>query len=260
MSDWLVAATLTLAASIHCVGMCGGFILAVSGPGRTPPLALVGRQMLLQLGKATTYVFLGALAGALGAVVTRNSALAWTGRGLTVAAGVVITLAGLTLLGWRSVSGGGVARWIAPVWNRVVSPLLVSRPRGSALIVGMAMGFLPCPLIYAGLAAAVAGGSALFGASIMAGVSLGTIPALLAVATLGAVRPKRLGAWPVRLAGVLLVAAGLFALGRGLGLVRRHHGHTPPAATTSSSEAHAGHGPAAPPRDDGEARVDDVGP
>jgi sulfite exporter TauE/SafE len=245
MSDWLVAAALTLAASIHCVGMCGGFILAVSGPGRTPPLALVGRQMLLQVGKATTYVFLGALAGALGAAVTRSSALAWTGRGLTVVAGVVITLAGLTLLGWRSVSDGGVARWIAPVWNRVVGPLLVSRPRGSALIVGMAMGFLPCPLIYAGLAAAVAGGSAVFGASVMAGVSLGTIPALALVAALGAVRPKRLGLWPVRIAGILLIAAGLFALGRGFGLIGHHHGGHTPAAVTASPDAqgrdHAGH-------------------
>jgi sulfite exporter TauE/SafE len=243
MSDWMVAAALTLAASVHCVGMCGGFILAVSGPGRTPPLALVGRQMLLQLGKATTYVFLGALAGALGAAVTRSGALAWTGRGLTVVAGVAIILAGLTLLGWHSVSDGGVARWIAPVWNRVVSPLLVSRPRGSALIVGMAMGLLPCPLIYAGLAAAVAGGSALFGASVMAGVALGTIPALALVAALGAVRPRQLGVWPVRLAGALLIAAGVFTLARGFGLLHGHHGHAPTAVASPSAPGgeHAGH-------------------
>jgi sulfite exporter TauE/SafE len=44
------------------------------------------------------------------------------------------------------------------------------------LVVGMAMGFLPCPLIYPGPAVAVAGGSALFGASVMAGVALGTVP------------------------------------------------------------------------------------
>ena len=250
MSDWLMAATLTLAASIHCVGMCGGFILAVSGPGRTPPLALVGRQVLLQLGKATTYIFLGTLAGALGAAITRSSALAWTGRALTVFAGVVITLAGLTLLGWRSASEGGVARWIAPAWNRVVGPLLVSRPRGSALIVGMAMGLLPCPLIYAGLAAAVAGGSALFGASVMAGVSLGTIPALALVAVLGAFRPKRLGVWPVRIAGVLLIAAGVFALARGLGLVGHHHGgHAPAAVAAPAGDSDHGEKPAPEPHD-----------
>jgi sulfite exporter TauE/SafE len=242
VSDWLMAATLTLAASIHCVGMCGGFILAVSAPGRTPPFTLIGRQLLLQLGKATTYSFLGALAGALGGAVTRSTTLAWAGRGLTVFAGVVIILAGLTLSGWRSVGdGGGVARWIAPVWNRVVGPLLVSRPRGSALIVGMAMGFLPCPLIYAGLAAAVAGGSALFGASIMAGVSLGTVPALLLVAALGTVRPKRLGPWPLRIAGALLIAAGLFALARGLGLVQRHHEHAPAATIAAPGAGHEGH-------------------
>lgn len=245
MNDWLVAAALTLAASIHCVGMCGGFILAVSGPGRTPPLPLVGRQLLLQLGKATSYMFLGALAGALGAAVMKSGALAWTGRGLSLIAGVAIALAGLTLLGWRSTPDAGVARWLAPVWNRVVSPLLVSRPRGSALVVGMAMGFLPCPLVYAGLAAAVAGGSALFGASIMAGVALGTIPALALVAALGAVRPVRLGPWPVRVAGALLIAAGAFTLVRGFGVLHHHHGGHAPAAEAREAPPephdHSGH-------------------
>ena len=62
--SWLVAAGLTLAGSIHCVGMCGGFVLAVAA-GRRGAWRLVGHQVLLQLGKATTYAFLGALAGRL---------------------------------------------------------------------------------------------------------------------------------------------------------------------------------------------------
>ena len=30
ITGWLVAAALTFAASVHCVGMCGGFVLAAS--------------------------------------------------------------------------------------------------------------------------------------------------------------------------------------------------------------------------------------
>ena len=34
----------------------------------------------------------------------------------------------------------------------------VAKKTGSSLVIGMAMGFLPCPLVYAGLAAAAASG------------------------------------------------------------------------------------------------------
>ncbi len=50
--DWLVAAGLTLAGSVHCVGMCGGFVLAVAAGGQRMPRALLLHQLLLQLGKA----------------------------------------------------------------------------------------------------------------------------------------------------------------------------------------------------------------
>ena len=53
------------------------------------------------------------------------------------------------------------------------------------------MGFLPCPLVYAGLAAAAASGSAAQGALILTGVALGTVPALTVVALFGSTIP-----WP----------------------------------------------------------------
>ena len=45
---------LGLAGSLHCVGMCGGFVLAVSGRTRAGRRAL-SRALVFGLGKALTY-------------------------------------------------------------------------------------------------------------------------------------------------------------------------------------------------------------
>ena len=54
--------------SIHCVGMCGGFSLAVSqySPHRR---AFLLRQFNYYLGKTLTYMLLGMLFGGLGAAI-----------------------------------------------------------------------------------------------------------------------------------------------------------------------------------------------
>lgn len=214
---WLTAAALTFAASIHCVGMCGGFVAALGALRTRRGLAVFFDQILLQLGKASTYAFLGALAGAFGAALLKNLAFTWSGRVLALLAGLGLAAAGLTLLGLRSRGGDFLASHIAPLWHRLLAPLLATRPAGSSLLIGMAMGFLPCPMVYAGLAAAAASGSAAHGALILAGVALGTVPALTAVAIFGSAVPMNWRRGLARAAGVLLVLVGLVTFARGLG-------------------------------------------
>lgn len=215
-SSWLAAAALTFASSIHCVGMCGGFVAAVGGGGRTVR-ALCADQLLLQVGKAASYAFLGATAGLFGSALIESAGFAGASRGLAILAGLAIVLAGLTLLGVRRGSSDRFARWAAPLWGRVMQPLLALRPQGFPLVVGMAMGFLPCPLVYAGLAAAAASGSPAVGAALLAGVALGTVPALTFVAfsgaLLGSVARRRLalaGGLGLVLVGALTIARGVF--------------------------------------------------
>ena len=76
MTYYLVIFAAGFAGSFHCIGMCGGFACAL---GRDPRgrAATAERHLLYNLGRLTTYCFLGALAGALGEV--------WcTSQGLTV--------------------------------------------------------------------------------------------------------------------------------------------------------------------------------
>ncbi len=233
MESWLVAAGLTAAASMHCVGMCGGFVIAIAAPpGRSPAMIFLD-QLLLHVGKATSYGFLGALAGNAGAAITSSSALAWGGRTLGLAAGLAILLGGLSLLGLgRLTHGGG---WLSKLWAGVMGRLISSRQLGSSLVLGLVMGFLPCPLIYAGLGAAAATTSPLKGLAIMAGVALGTVPALAVVAAFGSVIPLAFRRHMARAAGVMLVVAGALTVARGLHSQPCHGDHMPAAGTTQQS-------------------------
>jgi len=225
-----VALALTFAASVHCIGMCGGFAIAMSASG-SRAWKILGHQLLMQLGKASTYAFLGALAGAFGAALRGNKALAWGPLALGILAGIAMAAAGLTMLGLTWKRGDRFATFVAPFWSRFVAPLLEKRPPGFPLVVGMAMGFLPCGLVYAGLAGAAASGSAPSGAAIMAGVALGTVPALTATALLGSAIAPWFRTGLARVAGVLLIAVGVMMLYRNVtGAPMRHGAHVEGAA------------------------------
>ena len=231
---FVVAASLTLAASVHCLGMCGGFVLAVSGPSLGARLPRLGSSLLLQMGKATTYAFLGALAGSLGSRFVHGAPLAWGARALALIAGLGLALAGLTMLGLRARSGvGRFSSAVAGLWLRSLGPILAGRPNGSSLVVGLAMGLLPCPLVYAGLAAAAATGAAAPGALTMAGVAVGTVPALTLVALFGSALPPSARRGVARAAGALLLAVGLVTAARGLGA----HQHGAPAQAGAPTAA-----------------------
>jgi sulfite exporter TauE/SafE len=237
--SWLIAAGLTAAASIHCVGMCGGFVLALGT--RENRLRRLGDQLLLQLGKATTYAFLGALAGAFGAALLSSPAFAWGGRILAVLLATALTLLGLTLLGLRRSRPAAWTIRLASLWQQLLGPLLHERPAGGSLVVGLALGLLPCPLVYAGLAAAVGSGSAGLGAATLAGVALGTVPALTAVALAGASVPQTWRPRLARAAGVLLLAMAVVTLARGLGGHAHHGGGAAPVCHAGAEPARHDH-------------------
>lgn len=244
MTDpFVLAFALTFAASVHCVGMCGGLVLAVSAPTGSARLAILLRYALLQAGKASTYLFLGALAGAFGGALLRHPTFGWGSRALAVLAGVAIAAAGLSLLGLtrRSAAGGGV---LGSALERAMAPLLSAKASGFPLVAGMVMGLLPCPLVYAGLGGAAASGSALGGVLVMGGVAAGTVPALLGVALFGAAVPLSWRRGLARLAGVLLLLVGLLNVAKGFAPARRA---VPEAATGTTAASPAPAVPEAPP-------------
>lgn len=240
----VLAAALTFAASVHCVGMCGGLVLAAAAPDAGRRLRLLGHHLLLQSGKAVSYAFLGALAGGLGAALLRQPLFGWSTRIVAAAAGAAIVLGGLSLLGLLGRRGGPEDGVLANLFGRTLGPLLASRPAGFPLVVGVVMGFLPCPLVYAGLGAAAATGSPAAGALVLAGVALGTVPALGTVALFGAAVPAGWRRGLARVAGVLLVGVGILNVYKGFAPARRA---APPAAVAAPASPAARQAPASSP-------------
>jgi sulfite exporter TauE/SafE len=100
------------------------------------------------------------------------------------------------------------------------------------------MGFFPCPLVYAGVAAAAATGGPLTGALTMAGVGLGTVPALLLSAAFGSMLSAVWRRNVARVAGLLLVAFAALTIARGFGVPVMRVLHLGPAAPAQDAPCH----------------------
>lgn len=202
----------------HCLGMCGGFPLHLARSSREGFVVL--RQILFVLGKAFTYVFLGAIASALGVVLFRDTPLARIAPLLPAAAGAITVLFGLLMLGFRMPSFGPLQKVADAGLVRTLFGGLLSSPRPlSAFVLGLGVGFIPCPVPVIMLGLAAAAHSIPYGMALMAGVGLGTAPGLLGVGLLGVGLDRRFARLGMRVAGVAVLMIGILTIGRATGVV-----------------------------------------
>ena len=170
----------SLLGSVHCAGMCGGFVCFYAGGAGSGTRAHVAYNV----GRLTSYLFLGLMAGLVGATVDRFGALAGLSRGAAVLSGTLMVAWGLsTLLAARGV------RW-PRLGGRVAgqNPLgkLLARVRGRSAIVratttGLLTTLLPCGWLYAFVAVAAGTGRVDRALLTMGVFWLGTLPMMLAV-------------------------------------------------------------------------------
>lgn len=85
-----------IAGSLHCIGMCGVFPLSLARAGG---LHAWRRQLLYNTGRLNTLAFIGALSGAFGAAVAASGPLRSAERALAIAAGALMIVIGLEMLG-----------------------------------------------------------------------------------------------------------------------------------------------------------------
>lgn len=179
---------------IHCAGMCGPFVLgqvmsdaAHADAGRYGEWHRLAGAALVpyHLGRATTYTVLGATAGGATSVFASTASFAAISAFLLVlAAGLLLAQAlGLTL-GANTKLGAGL--------TRLAGSLSAARGNGARYALGVVLGFLPCGLLYGALAAAAGTGSIAGGGVAMAAFTLGTVPALIAIAWGGVLARRRL--------------------------------------------------------------------
>lgn len=163
----------------HCIGMCGGIVLAYSSIKIEPKSSKVSQtaaHLLYSFGRVFTYSILGAIFGALGGVVTFSN----TANGvLLIVAGIAMVLAGLSLMGKikfltlieHSFSSSST-------YKSTFKKILNSKSNFSFFLLGMLNGLLPCGFVYFFAITAASTASPLYGALVMAIFGLSTIPAM----------------------------------------------------------------------------------
>jgi uncharacterized protein len=199
--------------SLHCVQMCGPIVLAYSVGGRGTALS----HLCYNGGRLMTYALLGAVAGAAGQAVGLMGRLAGFQHTAIIVSGILMIIAGVFMTGTvptqRLVQLDRTG--ISKLFSRTAGKLMLAPGALNKLWLGLAMGFLPCGLLYAALLKAASTGSALSGAASMAAFAVGTAGALLGLGFFSSVVGFRLGRWSNAIASASVVLMGLVLVYRG---------------------------------------------
>lgn len=211
-TSFLAAFLIGLTGGVHCFGMCGGIVGALTlglPPAREHPiLSRLPYLLAYNGGRIASYVAAGALAGGVGAWAANLVSVHHAQLALQVVAGLFMILLGLYLAGWWPVlahlerAGDALWRRIEPLGRR----LLPVRTPAQALGIGLVWGWLPCGLVYSVLVWAMGAGGAGEGALLMLCFGLGTLPGLLALGTVAAALAGFVRRPTVRYSAGLLVA------------------------------------------------------
>jgi hypothetical protein len=222
-----------LAGSLHCIGMCGGFPLALgargaatSQGGGSVSVALrgnVARQVLYNLGRLNTLAFLGALSGAMGGAIVALGPVSLLESLLALAAGGLMLLLGLEMLGVLGRFSARLASVVQGAMRRGLAATIASPSPLGPVALGVFNAFLPCQLVYAFAASAAATASPIAGARTMLLFGIGTVPAMLALGTSRSFFAPALRQRLSRASALLVVVFGLVTLARGLALLDPLH-------------------------------------
>ncbi len=163
----------------HCVGMCGGIVVAYSTIKIDPKSSKISQSfahLLYSFGRVTTYATLGALFGLLGGVATFNNI---ANGSLLIFAGIIMVLAGLSLMGkikFLTLIEHSFAS--SPLYKSAFKKVLNSKSNLSFFVLGMLNGLLPCGFVYFFAITAASTADPFYGALVMAIFGLSTIPAM----------------------------------------------------------------------------------
>ncbi len=214
----LVAAFLTgLLGSLHCIGMCGGIVGALSmqlpASVQQSKWRILPYLLAYNLGRLASYMLAGMLVGYLGMRFT--ALLPQPHLVGMVISGIFMIFLGLYLGGWWAALvhleklGAYLWRFLQPLSK----PLFPVRHPWQALLLGGVWGWLPCGLVYTALALALASASVERGGLLMLAFGVGTLPMLLALGST-AYWLNQFTRKPLvrQVFGVLIILFGLYTL------------------------------------------------
>ena len=207
-----------LLGGVHCAGMCGGIVGALTlGLPQAKILDQLPYHLGYNSGRIFSYAIAGGIMGGLGMLLTEFAAIDQAQRILLIVAGLFMILLGLYLAGWWKIlvklEHVGTIIWkrIEPLGRRFMPVTTI----GQAFSLGLIWGWLPCGLVYSALIWSISSGGIVEGAILMLAFGLGTLPNLLLMGT-AASKLQQFIRNPIvkSLAGLLVTAFGVQALWR----------------------------------------------
>jgi sulfite exporter TauE/SafE len=204
----------------HCIGMCGPLVassaLHASASGRVSTPGSVLPQLLYNSGRVTTYGAVGAVMGFAGSFVNVATRLAGIQNGVMIAAGIIMAIMGLSILG----IAGGTA-WLERHNALVLGAAKKIFPRRTVwkyYPLGLVLGLLPCGLSYTAFVAAAGAGSAAAGLWTMLFFGIGTVPALAMFGILVSYFGSRMRSTVQKAGGAVVLIMGLYYVLKGIEL------------------------------------------
>lgn len=220
--DLIIILTTAFLGSVgHCIGMCGGIVVAYSSTKidqKTSYLQQTSAHLAYNFGRVTTYAILGAVFGYVGQVI----AFTPTTKGiLFLITGILMILAGLSLIG--NLKFLNSAEWSVSkyAWyQNSFRALMSDKSYLSFYLLGLLNGIIPCGLVYSFAIFAASTADPLAGALVMATFGLATIPALFFLGFLTKILQKgSLRGTMMKLAAILVILYGGITLYKGYNFI-----------------------------------------
>lgn len=207
-----------------CMAMVGGMVLAISARfSERHPEASAWQKFLpnvyFNAGRVVGFSVLGGVLGAVGSTIQLSSLSVGT---LMIFVSVVMLLLGVQLLevfprlsAWKLMLPKGIAQALG-IQSHTQKEYRPSR----SILLGASTFFLPCGFTQAVQLFVITQGSIVIGALSMGAFALGTAPGLLGIGGVSAVAKGSFRNFFFKVAGVIVIALGIFNFQNGVALMK----------------------------------------
>ena len=219
---WTIFIVALLGSIGHCIGMCGGFVLAYSNAKIEQDSSKYFQSLahfLYSSGRIVSYMFIGAVFGYLGSAIS----FSMTSKGiLFIAVGFMMILIGLSLSGklkFLTIIEHSLAQ--SNIFKKLFKLVIQSKSLPSFFFMGVLNGLIPCGLVYFFATASIASGSAFMGAIVMLVFGLATVPALFLLGMIsGFVSQMSWRKYALSIAAVVIALYGIYTGFKGVMMIK----------------------------------------
>ncbi|MFC2174842.1 sulfite exporter TauE/SafE family protein [archaeon] len=202
-----------LLTGIHCVGMCGGFVVSYTAKSAREGKKPYKPHFMYGLGKTVSYTVIGAGFGLLGSIVAFTPLM----RGVAgIIAGLFLIVFGVNMLypipvlrRIRLSTPGFVSKFVGKETKQHSSPLVIGLLNGLMIACG------PLQAIYI---MAAGTGSMVEGAKLLFVFGLGTLPVMLGFGLFASFMSTKMTHKILKASGALVIVFGLLMVNNGLAL------------------------------------------